>query len=262
MQGYYENHRDDMANAQAWYKRDDRCTPHFHNSVELVYVLEGVLKATLDGEALLVPAGSLLLNSSYTVHSYETPESCYSVIVIIPAGVVPSVRQMMNRQSFAARVFPDDAAGTFRTLFRMMADHGDKNPLALKGLCYAALGLLIERVGLAEARQSGRAAFLRDVLDYLQQRHTEPLSVQKVADHFGYSRSRFSRIFNEHLGYPLVEYVNSLRCRHAAQLLREGDLPVTEIAMAVGFDSLRTFYRAFQKQYKLTPNRFRKGEQA
>lgn len=259
MQVYYENHRDDMAHAYAWYAEDDHVRPHFHNSIELVYVLSGVLKATLNGETHTVPEGTMLINSSYTIHSYETPDASYAVIAIIPMNEVPSIRQTLLGQAFRSCLHPDDAKGTLRTLMEMMAAFAGEHAVALKGLSYAVLGLLIDRVGLMEARQSDQTAFIREVLNYLQQCHAEPLSVQRVADRFGYSRSRFSHLFHAHLGCTLFEYIAALRCRHAAQLLKETDMPVSDVAMAVGFESVRTFYRAFKRQYDMTPKRYAKS---
>jgi AraC family transcriptional regulator of adaptative response / DNA-3-methyladenine glycosylase II len=40
--------------------------------------------------------------------------------------------------------------------------------------------------------------------------------------------------------------------------LAETDMPVTDVAMAVGFESLRTFYRAFKNQYEMTPSQYKK----
>lgn len=257
LQGYYENHRDAMANAWAWYKTNDHCAPHFHHSIELVYVLEGELCATLDGREHRVGPRTMLINSSYTIHSYETPAFSRCIFAIIPMTAVPSIRQALSKQAFASVTCPDEADGALEKLMRMMVACL-KNPVALKGLCYAVLGLLMERVGLAEARANGRAAFIREVLEYLQQHHTQPLSAKTVAARFGYSKSRFSHIFNAHLGHTLSACVNALRCQHAAQLLAETDMPVTDVAMAVGFESLRTFYRAFKNQYEMTPSQYKK----
>ena len=256
VQGFYENHRDDMAHVSAGYRENDHCVPHFHRSVELTYVLEGALEATLDGVCHTVPAGTLLIVSSYVVHAYATPRYSRSVVTIIPGSEVPSARALMEQKAFAAPLCPDDAQGTLRMLLCMLAGEGMRNPLTSKGICYAVLGLLTERVGLVEARPGGHAGFIRNVLDYFQAHHTEPLFVQRAAEHFGYSRSRFSHLFNRRLGCSIPEYVASLRCRHAAQLLRETDLPVSDVALAAGFESQRTFYRAFRKQYDMTPQRY------
>lgn len=255
MQGLYENHRDGMTVAMAWYTRNNWFKPHFHNSIELAYVLEGELVVTLDGLERRVQAGELLINSSYTVHSYDTPASSYAIIATIPLSTVPTLRPKLAKQSFSLPVCADDEKHTLRELMRLFAAHSGK-PLVTKGISYALLGLLVDRIGLAPARTDSRAAFIRDVLEYLQQHHTEPLSVEHIAAHFGYSRSRFSHLFNAHLGCTLPDYIGSIRCQHAAQLLRETDLPVVDVAMAAGFDSPRTFYRTFKRQYEMTPSQY------
>lgn len=258
-QGYYENHRDDMVHAHAFYALDNHCTPHFHNSVELAYVIEGSITATLDGTEHVVGPHTMIISSSYVVHSYNTPASSKIIVAIIPFAEVPSLRTVLAKQAFASAICPDDSSHTLSTLMDMLATHTNGNPYLTKGLSYTILSLLIERVGLTQARAGSRAAFIRDALEYLQQHHAEPLSAQSVAAHFGYSRSRFSHIFNAQLGYTLCEYLSAIRCRHAAQLLRESDMPVSDVAMAVGFESLRTFYRIFKKQYDMTPNRYAKS---
>lgn len=259
MQSYYENHRDDMAHANAWFARNNRFAPHFHNCVELAYVLEGEITATLDGQECIAGAGTMLIVSGYAVHSYETPRDSYIIVAMIPMAEVPSVRQLMAKRAFASPICRDDGRQTLMRLMEMLAELSGANPLATKGLCYTLLGILIDRVGLVEARADDRVQFIRDVLNYLEKHYTEPLTVSQVAADFGYSRSRFSHLFHAHLGYTLMDYVAVLRCRHAAQLLRETDLQVSDVALAVGFESLRTFYRTFKKQYDMTPNRYAKA---
>lgn len=255
MQGYYENHRDGMEHSHAWYAHNDHFTPHFHHSIELVYVLSGQLKATLDGAEYTVGANTMLINSSYTVHGYETPTESDSIVAIIPLAQVPTARPLLSKKSFTSPLCPDDADGTLGMLMRMLVSCRE-NPLAARGICYTLLGLLVERVGLVEARPNRKTSFIRDVLEYVQQHHTEAISVAQLAAQFGYSRSRFSYLFHAHLGYTVSEYISALRCQHAAQLLRETDMAVSDVAMAVGFESLRTFYRTFKNQYDMTPNQY------
>lgn len=259
MQGYYENHRDDMSDAVAWYTRNDQFTPHFHNSIELMYVVEGTLLATLDGEEHTVGADTMAICSSYTIHSYETPASSYSIVAIIPMSAVPSARQLLHKRAFARPMCPDDERRTLRGLMAMMTQNAE-NPLVMKGLCYTLLGLIIKRVGLVETRSNARTAFIREVMDYLQAHHAEPLCADGVASYFGYSRSRFSHLFNSHLGCSLSEFLRAVRCQHAAQLLKETDMAVSDVAMAVGFESLRTFFRSFKNQYEMTPSRYAKSK--
>lgn len=75
VQGFYENHRDDMAHVSAGYRENDHCVPHFHRSVELTYVLEGALEATLDGVCHTVPAGTVWQTPSRVAS--KAPSSTY-----------------------------------------------------------------------------------------------------------------------------------------------------------------------------------------
>lgn len=255
MQGFYENHRDNMPGAHAWYKANDNFMPHYHASVELVYVLSGELKVSVDGTSLNAAQNTLVISSSYAVHGYETPKMSYAVFATIPLTDIPDIARQMQKMSFAEMAVADDEQGTLRSLMCMLVRF-QRSAVTMKGLCSAILGLLIDRVGLLPAREGSRTLFMRDVLEHVSQHHTEAMTVQRLADRFGYSRSHFSHLFFTHFGYSAADYVASVRCGHAARLLRETDLRVADIAHAVGFESLRTFYRTFKKQYKLTPNAY------
>lgn len=257
VQGYYENHRDQMESANAWHQVNDHFLPHFHSSVELCFVLSGELRATIDGKANAATENTMIICSSYAVHSYETPDSSEAIFAIIPLSQVPSLSRQLHRQSFAHALVQDDEEGTLGTLMRLMV-RCNGSGTTMKGLCYAVLGQLIERVGLVPAREGSRSLFVRNVLEYLQAHHQEPQTAMEIAAHFGYSRSHFSHLFSAHLGCSLAEYIASLRCDHAARLLRETDMRVADVAMTVGFESLRTFHRAFKKQHNMTPNRYAK----
>lgn len=59
--------------------------------------------------------------------------------------------------------------------------------------------------------------------------------MEALAKQFGYSKSRFSHLFNEALGCPPSAFINALRCQHAARTMLESDQPLLEIAMNAGF---------------------------
>ena len=54
----------------------------------------------------------------------------------------------------------------------------------------------------------------------------------------------------------MIEYLAVLRCRQAAHLLLESEMTMLDIAMNVGFECLRTFYRAFKNCYDMTPTQY------
>lgn len=258
---YYEYNSDARFLPLCWYCEDNHCLPHFHNSIELAYILEGELSAVLNGKEYTVHQGELLISSSFTVHSYSTPRTSKLYIVIIPMSSVPWHKQLLTDKTFASRICPDSPQEDIKQLMSLLVQYRDEtNPAILGGISSTLLGLITERVGLMDmAHATKQANLIRDVLMYLQKHYTAPLSMQDMAAHFGYSTSRFSHIFNERLGCTLPEYVNALRCHYAAQLLNQDPRPILEVALQVGFDCPRSFYRAFKRCYGVTPTQYQEG---
>ncbi|MBV7397144.1 helix-turn-helix transcriptional regulator [Mameliella sediminis] len=67
-----------------------------------------------------------------------------------------------------------------------------------------------------------------------------------------------SRQTRKYLGMSPTGYVNRLRIQHAAMLLRQGKLPLPEIAEDCGIENLSYFHRLFREQYGCTPDTYRK----
>lgn len=256
---YYEHWRDDMQSAQCGRGRNEQCMAHFHSSIELMYVEKGEISVNLDGLSYQVRAGEMLMVSSYSVHAYRTEEGRENqvAIMIIPLSSVPSLQKRLNKRAFSQVIYDAREDREMKALFGMLPDKWEEyENETRKGFSYAVLGLLISRVGLREQPSKQQCGLMREVLIYLQENYQQPLHMESLARHFGYSKSRFSRLFHDHLGCSMIDYLAVLRCRQAAQLLLESDMTMLDIAMNVGFECLRTFYRAFRSCYGMTPTQY------
>lgn len=259
----YEVSRDDMQTADCSTRENDNFIPHFHQSIELVYVKKGMLTAIVDGQKQHVREKQMLICSSYAVHTYMSEEPNETVVMIVPLSSVPSLQKVLQKKVFSRALWDleKDGRQELLTLMPMLPDHWQSySPEVRKGLSYMVLGLAIGHVGLMEPVESKRHGtmrdVLRDVLSYLQENYQQPLKLEDVARHFGYSKSRFSRLFHDYLGCSMNEYLMAQRCRHAAELLLDSELTMLDIALNVGFECLRTFYRAFHACYQCTPSQY------
>ena len=86
----------------------------------------------------------------------------------------------------------------------------------------------------------------------------EPMTVKSIADHAGYSPSRFSRGFTRLQGESVMSYVRGRRLEAAmGRLLAEPDLRIVDLAFDSGFDSQEAFTRAFVRAFGHPPGRLR-----
>lgn len=74
----------------------------------------------------------------------------------------------------------------------------------------------------------------------------EAWPVTRLADVSGVSEAHFARSFRQAFGVPPHRYLLTRRIERATALLRDTDLPVTEIALRTGWESLGTFGRTFR----------------
>jgi AraC family transcriptional regulator, regulatory protein of adaptative response / DNA-3-methyladenine glycosylase II len=83
-------------------------------------------------------------------------------------------------------------------------------------------------------------------------------SVAQVAARLGVSDRHLRRIFETHLGVSPLQYLQTRRLLCAKQLLTDTRMPITQVALASGFGSLRRFNAAFVQHYRLAPTRLRR----
>jgi AraC-like DNA-binding protein len=92
---------------------------------------------------------------------------------------------------------------------------------------------------------------------FIEEHSGEELSLNKVAKAVNISPNYLSEKFKQVTGVNFVEYVARTRFDKACRLLRDLDLRISEIAFAVGFQSLSQFNRVFKKLSGKSPTEFR-----
>lgn len=96
------------------------------------------------------------------------------------------------------------------------------------------------------------------IMQFVEENLYNPeLSLQMVAERFGYSSAYTSRIFKEYYHQNFLGYVTSGRIRKAKKLLEETELSINEIAGQTGFGNDITFRRVFKKETNMIPSNYR-----
>lgn len=90
----------------------------------------------------------------------------------------------------------------------------------------------------------------------------EAWPVKRLAEVSAVSQAHFARSFREAFGIPAHRYLLTRRIEQASSLLRDTELPITEIAFATGWESLGTFGRTFADITGKTPSALRREARA
>ncbi len=97
---------------------------------------------------------------------------------------------------------------------------------------------------------------IKKVEEYIAENYMYDISREGAARSVGMSPGRFGRAFLVCTGRKFSEYINDYRIEKAKVML-EGDTSIIDIAYSVGFESLSTFSRAFNKNRGITPSAYR-----
>lgn len=244
-----------------------RCMPHLHREMELVCMYEGDTVAYADSARYEVHAGDIFLTFPNQIHFYEsnTTEKFYLMIIkpdmmpelldTLTMGVPESavIRNALNVPEIAYLM--DSLANAYQ---RKESETAYIKPLR-RGYLLALFSELLPRMTINKL-EVGDSDALRTVVSFCAQNFSENLSLSLLEEKLHLNKYYISHLFSEKLGIRFNDYVNSLRIAEAGRYLLNTDLSITEISEIVGFNTLRTFNRAFMKQIGIAPSEYRKAE--
>ena len=108
--------------------------------------------------------------------------------------------------------------------------------------------------------QSQGSSTLDIAIRYIEQHYMLDISLNDVADHIFINKNYLSELFSKKLGVTFTQYKNSVRIRHACEMMDQGKRSMTDISIAVGFDSPSRFSKVFRQHMNMTPQDYCRGK--
>lgn len=102
-------------------------------------------------------------------------------------------------------------------------------------------------------------AIIQDLIDWIDNHLDSRLDIDTVARRSGYSKWHLQRIFKEHTGQPLGEYIRAQKLQKSVERLAHSNEPILNVAIALGFDSQQSFNRSFKRQFGQAPGAWRRS---
>ena len=111
---------------------------------------------------------------------------------------------------------------------------------------------------MAQKHENDTVRPVRKAKEYIQSHYSEPLTLEGISEVVGLSTAYFSALFKKTEGEGFAKYLINVRIEQAKVLLRETNLPVTEICRRVGYNDLRHFTHTFERATEVKPSVYRK----
>jgi AraC-like DNA-binding protein len=110
-------------------------------------------------------------------------------------------------------------------------------------------------------RQSGsHATTAHTIRKYIDEHLEQDLSLDQLSELTSYSKQFICKIFRESLYTTFSDYVTVRRLERAAELLKETELPVSDVSVQCGYRSIQYFCTKFKAKYGVTPMQYRQSQ--
>ena len=239
------------------YYHDYSEKPHYHLNPELIYVSSGCMNVIINATNKAIEAGQFCLILPWQFHSFETPNTSDSVIIVFPTRYIQLFVTNMSIYGGYTQVFSADPA--VKSLFMEYLYDSTVQPdeyifmSVLYGLCHCFL----RQSMLENAEQPPDDSLVVQVMNYVSTHLQENLSLQAISELFGYNYYYLSRLFRKNTGLSFHLFCNIKKVESATTLLEETKLTASEIAWRCGFHNIRTFNRVFSQLVGQSPKSYR-----
>jgi len=98
---------------------------------------------------------------------------------------------------------------------------------------------------------------LSEAIRFIHEHYHRPLDLAMVSNHVSLNYAYFSNLFKKSVGKGFAEYLRDVRLDKARRLLAETDYKVVEVAQRVGYESYKSFTRAFRETMGMQPTEYR-----
>ena len=244
---YYRGEAD---KAKQIYLKEDHLVSRvgeFHDSVEFVFVREGVVEAHLYGDTKVMTEGCIFFADSYECHYYKPLTQKIKVIVLVLSReYIKDFRELYSGMTFNTFMFDKEKNKRIIEIVRKWMEEPLKTHIKNLGYANLLFSYLSESYPLVKVRERDNDSFIKDLLKYIHKHYLEDITLNSIAKMCGYSADYCSKILKKYVGCNFREYLNMLRMRKAEELLADKSLKMTtlEILYKCGFNSPATFYRA------------------
>ena len=224
---------------------------HFHSQIELCIVEEGSVDALVNNRAATLEVGDVSVSFPYDPHRYIAKDGVRYSVLIIPSDIGEKFCSDMKSTTDPFVRFSEKNAAVMDHLARIKS--GECSELERLGLVYLVLASVKNELMSGGEKSYGGDELLSGLLLYIHKNYGKNLTQQSIAKAFGYHPAYISGYFKSRLDIGMSRYINVIRLNSAVQLMRKKRFNMTEIALECGFNSVRTFYRAFRAEFGCSP---------
>lgn len=232
---------------------------HVHDVAEVLCVTAGSVCLSIDGISYALSPGDVAVVFPLSPHGYEEiSEGAQGLVAIFPPDIIPEYNSTFHRLLPENPILRAAAAGPDLTpaIRRLHAlDMKTDLPLCVAYL-HVLLACVLHALTYRPVYDYSDNGLGNRILRYVSDHAFEDITLENASHALGISTSHLSHFFSEKLHVNFRRFVNTIRVSRARLLMRDTAYTLTMISDTCGYENMRTFRRAFEKEVGCLPSEY------
>lgn len=253
----YEKRTDGVS---AEWKEAVHIPPHLHEVIEIIYVTDGMVELGVGQDLYHMEKGDFAIVFPNVIHHYQVFEKGRNkaIYLFLEPSLAPTFFEKLQRYNPKYPIINkdrvhNDVVNSIKALVKM----DECNGMLIQAYAQIILAHVFLEMKMINKESIGGDDIIYNVVEYVAKNFRKEICLNKMAFELGVSKYVLSRLFAKVFHCNFNKYVNGVRLNYASAALENTYEPITNICLDAGFESQRTFNRAFKERYKVTPREYR-----
>lgn len=237
---------------------------HAHSFYHLFYVSSGETTFLLDGAPYRIGANQAVIAAPQVLH--EIPAESHTLLETLEIKFAVSDPVTARVLGNMGPVFFDTTGHMKHALQNIIYNWSVNDPVHQENSNIILNALLLSMQMTNEETNKQVSIYIdtthypeliQQIIRYIEENHTDQFSLEQLATCLGYNKRYLCTAFKQSAGITILDYLNHVRIRHAANCFYYNDVPISVIAQYVGFITPVHFTRVFKNLVGISPSIFR-----
>ncbi|MDY6396301.1 MAG: AraC family transcriptional regulator [Treponema sp.] len=237
---------------------------HWHNHIEILYVLEGKIDFKVEQRKYLLTEGDMIIINSEIIHSSKLCGHARYILLQVPLSAFDGVYDGIENVVLKERPTNEEAEKLFSYLSLMLKsvdDQRQENKIKFISLLYDFFYLLLTSYKV-EQKKSGMSSYyginrISPIMAYVEKEFRNKITLSEVAEILNVTPEHMCRLFKKYTDMTFNEYLMSLRISAFYQMLQNTNQKISVILEECGITNYKVFIREFKKTFGKTPEMIR-----
>lgn len=247
--------------------------PHSHKNVEICLMKEGECDIIVNGEAITVRKGEIMVIFSHNIHSFHVKSNQAASFLQIhfrPEDIIHADPHVINgltflhymadaNSAYIYQPFSNQLLSCVERICEEMNNKIDTHHIALANIYIYEMLFLLSREIEQRVHKDFRVdnSIVMQAIYFISQNIECSITLDEIAEQCNVSTRYLSKVFKQHVNITVNDYINITKIDRAMNFVCNTEMTITEISTKLGFSSAQYFSTVFKKYTGVTPREFK-----